>query len=120
MDKQPRIEADIAAIQIIDGLKVALAAANARDEAALKMLDEKNCPRKYVKHGGVLYCLHGSSSISAYESLQSRLREVAELLKESLTAIEEIHTDNCSGWCGYRELRGKLRAALDLNAIVKE
>lgn len=44
-----------------------------RDEAR-EILDEKNCPRKYVMVGGTgqLYCLHGSSSISAFEAAEQR------------------------------------------------
>jgi Lar family restriction alleviation protein len=38
--------------------------------------------------------------------------EARELLREALAAIEEIHTDQCSAWCGYRELRQKMRAFL--------
>ena len=34
------------------------------------------------------------------------------LLREALVAIEEIHTDACSAWCGYRELRESIRALL--------
>ena len=39
--------------------------------------------------------------------------ELEALLPESLEAIEENHTDHCPAWCGYRELRVKLRAAID-------
>ena len=36
-----------------------------------------------------------------------------ELLKRALEAIEEIHTDKCSAWCGYRELRQQIREHLE-------
>ncbi len=41
------------------------------------------------------------------------LDEALALLRESLDAIEEIHTDRCSAWCGYRELRTNIRAFLE-------
>ena len=39
-------------------------------------------------------------------------QDAERLLREALTAIEEIHTDQCQAWCGYRELRGEIRAHL--------
>jgi len=45
--------------------------------------------------------------------LRERIAELEALLPESLEAIEENHTDHCPAWCGYRELRVKLRAAID-------
>ena len=35
------------------------------------------------------------------------------LVKEALMAIEEVHDDRCAGWCGYRELRQRMRATID-------
>ena len=45
--------------------------------------------------------------------LSRRIAELEAILPESLAAIEEIHGDHCSAWCGYRELRVKLHAAID-------
>jgi len=45
--------------------------------------------------------------------LIKRIAELEAILPESLAAIEEIHGDHCSAWCGYRELRVKLHAAID-------
>lgn len=36
-----------------------------------QVLSEENCPRKYVKQGGYVRCLYGTSSIAAYETLSA-------------------------------------------------
>ena len=38
--------------------------------------------------------------------------EGMRLLREALAAVEEIHTDQCSAWCGYRELRQQIKTYL--------
>lgn len=77
-----------------------------------ELLDDKNMPRRYIQRGGVgyIYCLHGTSSISAYEELEKENAELLEALenilksavilgREYLSAFDHCRPDHCiQGW----------------------
>lgn len=57
-----------------------------------EVLNELNCPRKYITIGGTVYCIYGTSSISACEELLKKLEEKQEctrvLVSTDTTKVE--------------------------------
>lgn len=82
--------------QYVDGLETRIKELEAENAALKEALDEVNCPRKYVRQGGVMRCLYGTSSISAYEELETKnaalKKEKLEVFNETLKTTKQLLT----------------------------
>jgi len=114
------------ALLLLEKVRAELAAAQKRlaDIDRLPELDQAKADAEIttaIRYGSVQRALMGLDSLKTYtmrlriskEKAEAKLAAAKTLLTEALTAIEEIRTDKCSAWCGYRELRARLKTTID-------